>query len=66
MIANKLTLHVKKVKYILFSNIITNDDKHITINVKDIIKVKFLGIHLDSQMQGSKLALPARQMNLKS
>ncbi len=55
--ANKLSLNVSKTYFMIFSNKKCDDNYKISINGIDITRVfvtKFLGVHLDFQLNGSK------------
>ena len=56
--ANKLSLNVSKTNFMIFSNKKCDDNFKISINGMDITRVfvtKFLGVHLDSQLNWSIL-----------
>ena len=55
--ANKLSLNVSKTNFMIFSNKNCDDNHTISINGMDITRVfvtKFLGVHLDFQLNWSK------------
>ena len=55
--ANKLSLNVSKTNFMILSNKTCDDNHTISINAMDITRVfvtKFLGVHLDLQLNWSK------------